>query len=77
MPRKPLEEIEQLYYRTTEATVERDLARAIELFKTLPEAARARAAVYMDGLSQMRSEWRLAGRRTTRPKKKSLGKKKR
>lgn len=55
---KPLEEIRQLYYRTTRATIQRDLARAIELMKSLPdEAARERAAVYLDGLSQMRSEW--------------------
>ena len=76
MPRSPIEEIKRLYYRTTEATVERDLARAIELLKTLPdESSRARAAVYMDGLSQMRSEWRLAQRRAKR--RKALGKKKR
>ena len=55
---KPLDEIKQLYYRTTRATIQRDLARAIELMKSLPdEAARERAAVYLDGLSQMRSEW--------------------
>ena len=64
MTRGPLESIRRLYFRTTEATVERDLARAIELFKTLPdEPSRQQAAVYMDGLSQMRSEWRLARRR--------------
>ena len=38
--------------------IERDLARAIALLKTLAtEADRERVAVYMDGLSQMRSEW--------------------
>ena len=64
MTRATLESIRRLYFRTTEATVERDLARAIELFKTLTdEASRQQAAVYMDGLSQMRSEWRLARRR--------------
>ena len=73
MTRRTIEFIRRLYYRTTEATVEQDLARAIELFKTLPdEGSRQQAAVYMDGLSQMRSEWRLARRRsrTARPRRK-------
>jgi hypothetical protein len=51
-------EIKRLYYATSRATIKRDLARAIDLLKTLPtEDERQRAAVYMDGLSQMRSEW--------------------
>jgi hypothetical protein len=54
----PLEEIKKLYYATTKATIQRDLARAVDLLKQLPtEDDRERAAVYMDGLSQMRSEW--------------------
>ena len=54
----PLEEIKKLYYGATKATIHRDLARAVELLKQLPaEEDRERAAVYMDGLSQMRSEW--------------------
>ncbi|MDP6581180.1 MAG: hypothetical protein QF681_11030 [Vicinamibacterales bacterium] len=44
--------------------MERDVRRAIELLKRLDgEAERARVAVYMDGLSQLRSEWILARRR--------------
>ena len=40
-----------------------DLDRAIDLLKTLPsEEERERVAVYMDGLSQMRSEWAQADR---------------
>ena len=51
-------EIKRLYYRTTRTTIQRDLARAIGLLKSLEsEAERERVAVYMDGLSQMRSEW--------------------
>ena len=70
MPNNPIEKIKRLYYRTTEETVERDLAQAVELLKSLPdEASRARAAVYMDGLSQMRSEWRLAQRAKRRKTK--------
>jgi hypothetical protein len=54
----PIAEIKRLYYATTRATIERDLAHAIGLLKTLEtEEARERVAVYMDGLSQMRSEW--------------------
>jgi hypothetical protein len=51
-------EIKKLYYNATRATIARDLARAVELLKSLPdEDARQQVAVYMDGLSQMRSEW--------------------
>jgi hypothetical protein len=54
----PIEEIKRLYYGATKATIHKDIARAIELLKSLPsEDDRQRAAVYMDGLSQMRSEW--------------------
>jgi len=60
----PLEEIKQLYYNTTKATVGKDLARAVTLLKSMPdEEERQRAAVYMDGLSQMRSEWAAKGSR--------------
>jgi hypothetical protein len=58
---RALDEIKRLYYGTTKATIQKDLARAVELLKSMPdEEDRERAAVYMDGLSQMRSEW--AGR---------------
>lgn len=61
-------EIKAIYQRTTRATIARDLERAIALLKTLPtEEERERAAVFMDGLSQMRSEWKAAaqaGRRS-------------
>ena len=51
-------EIKKLYYNATKATITRDVARAVELLKTMKtEEERERAAVYMDGLSQMRSEW--------------------
>ena len=53
-----LDEIKQLYFSATKATVQRDLARAIALLKGMKsEEERQKAAVYMDGLSQMRSEW--------------------
>ena len=54
-------EIKKLYYNATRATIVHDLARAVELLKTLPnEEERERVAVYMDGLSQMRGEWGVA-----------------
>jgi hypothetical protein len=53
-----LTEIKHLYYHATRSTVTRDIARAVTLLKSMPsEEERERAAVYMDGLSQMRSEW--------------------
>lgn len=66
----PLDQIRQLYFRTSKATVQKDLQRAVELFKLLPtDEERERAAVYMDGLSQMRSEWASASRTKGRHKK--------
>jgi len=57
-----IDEIKKLYYNATRATITKDLARAVALLKSLPsEDERQRAAVYMDGLSQMRSEWSDAG----------------
>lgn len=57
-PERALAEIRKIYFKTTRQTIEHDLAHAIELLKSLPtEEDRERARVYMDGLSQMRSEW--------------------
>jgi hypothetical protein len=53
-----LAEIRRIYFTTTKQTIQYDLVRAIELLKALPsEEERETARVYMDGLSQMRSEW--------------------
>jgi hypothetical protein len=47
-----------MYYQTSRATIRADLAKAIELLKSMAsEEERERVAVYMDGLSQMRSDW--------------------
>ena len=63
-------EIKKLYYNATSATIARDLARAVELLKSLPdEDARQQVAVYMDGLSQMRSEWAGQGQGRTHKSK--------
>jgi hypothetical protein len=54
----PLEEIRRLYFRATRATIDRDFDRAIDLLKSLPEADRHRATVFMEGLAQMRKEFK-------------------
>lgn len=62
----PLAEVRQLYFNATKATIQRDLARAIALIREIrDEDERQKAAVYMEGLAQMRSEWTAArgGRR--------------
>lgn len=54
----PLEEIRKLYFSTTRETIERDLARALELLKQMPsDEARQRAAGYMHGLTDLKREW--------------------
>lgn len=53
-----LAEIRRLYYNATKSSIQKDLARAVQLLKSMPtEDDRERAAVYMDGLAQMRTEW--------------------
>jgi hypothetical protein len=61
-----LGEIKRLYYQTTRRTIHQDLAKALELLKSMSsEEERERAAVYMDGLSQMRSDWSRPGKGST------------
>jgi hypothetical protein len=58
-PDAKIAEIKRLYYATTRRTIQQDLARAVQLLKSMDrEEERERAAVYMDGLSQMRSDWK-------------------
>ena len=57
-PDDKLAEIRRLYYQTTRRTIKEDFAKAVDLLKSMTsEEERERAAVYMDGLSQMRSDW--------------------
>ena len=57
-PDDKLSEIRRLYYAATRQTIKQDLERALQLLKSMSgEEERERAAVYMDGLSQMRSDW--------------------
>ena len=54
-----LDQIRRLYYEATRATIDRDFDRAIDLLKTMvSEEERERATVYMQGLAEMKSEWR-------------------
>ena len=65
-----LAEIKRLYYQTSRATINQDFAKAVDLLKSLgSEEERERAAVYMDGLAQMRSDW--ARSRPQKPKNKT------
>jgi hypothetical protein len=53
-----LAEIRRLYFGATKRTIQEDLARALDLLKSMgSEAERERATVYMEGLAQMRSDW--------------------
>ncbi len=54
-----LARLKALYFETTQATIEDAFDEAIDLLKTLPsDDERQRAAVYMEGLAEMRQEWR-------------------
>jgi hypothetical protein len=65
-----LGEIRRLYFSTTRQTIEQDLARALDLLKSLPnEEERERATVYMHGLNEMRAEWNKRGKRKSRETK--------
>jgi hypothetical protein len=53
-----LAEIRRLYFTTTTKTIDQDLARALDLLKSMhSEEERERATVYMEGLNQMRKDW--------------------
>jgi len=54
-----LAEIRKIYFETTPKTIQRDLDRAIDLLKSLKDdEERSKAAVYMEGLTEMRKEWK-------------------
>jgi hypothetical protein len=67
-----LAEIKRLYYQTSRMTIQADFAKAIDLLKSMSsEEERERVAVYMDGLSQMRSDWaRMSGSKPKNDKRK-------
>lgn len=58
-PPDTLAAIRDIYFKAKAATIERDIARAIALLKSMAsEEEREAAAVYMEGLAEMRREWR-------------------
>ena len=62
-----LAEIRRLYFTTTRQTIQADLAKALDLLKSMhTEEERERATVFMEGLAQMRSDW---GRRSKKQPK--------
>ena len=51
-------EIRRLYFGTSKQTIEADLAKALDLLKSMAtEDERERATVYMEGLAEMRNDW--------------------
>ncbi|HET6955344.1 MAG TPA: hypothetical protein VFI56_02145 [Vicinamibacterales bacterium] len=59
-----LAEIRRLYFKTTAKTIQQDLEKALDLLKSMhSEEERERAAVYMEGLAQMRKDWQRKKRR--------------
>lgn len=63
-------EIRRLYFTTTRDRVQEDLAKALDLLKSMAtEEERERATVYMEGLAQMRSDWQRAGKTTKKRRK--------
>lgn len=63
MPRDALDQIREIYFKASRATIEGDLLRAVTILKAMPEDQRERAAVFMEGLNEMRKEFRRAGRK--------------
>ena len=60
-----LAEIRSLYFRTTAKTIERDFDRAIDLLKSIPlPEDRQRATVFMEGLAEMKKDWKRRKRST-------------
>jgi hypothetical protein len=59
MSAEKLAEIRKLYFDTTPKTIQRDFERAIDLLKSLrDDEERAKAAVFMEGLNELRKEFR-------------------
>lgn len=53
-----LAEIRRLYFTTTAKTIREDFAKALDLLKSMAnDDERERAAVFMDGLTEMRQDW--------------------
>jgi hypothetical protein len=54
-----IDEIRRLYFNATAKTIQRDIERAIDILKSLKDdEERGKAAVFMEGLNEMRKEWK-------------------
>jgi hypothetical protein len=54
-----IDEIRKMYFAATPKSIQRDIERAIDILKSLKdEEERGKAAVYMEGLNEMRKEWK-------------------
>jgi hypothetical protein len=54
-----IDEIRKMYFESTPKTIQRDLERAIDILKSIQdEVTRGKAAVFMEGLVEMRKEWK-------------------
>jgi hypothetical protein len=54
-----IEEIRKMYFAATPKSIQRDIERAIDILKSLTsDEERSKAAVYMEGLNEMRKEWK-------------------
>jgi hypothetical protein len=52
-------EIRRLYFNATAQTIQRDIDRAIDILKSLKDDdERGRVSVFMEGLNEMRKEWK-------------------
>ena len=59
MSAEKLDEIRKMYFETTPKTIQRDFDRAIDILKTLKDdEERAKAAVFMEGLNELRKEFK-------------------
>lgn len=53
-----LEQLRLLYFNATQSTIGDDFGKAIDLFKQLTsDEDREKAAVFMEGIAEMRREW--------------------
>lgn len=53
-----LEQLRTLYFAVSQATIDDDFLKAIALFKQLTsDEEREKAAVFMEGIAEMRQEW--------------------
>ena len=70
-----LEQLRTIYFNATQSTIGDDFGNAIDLFKQLTsDEDREKAAVFMEGIAEMRQEWGADGRGSgAKPKSKGAG----